>query len=120
MSNLVVACAGAASDARTSGIPLREALRNQPGDERFALGLICASPIHGAEGDQELLLEAALLTAEFWLGKPETWAWVQAVAVASGASGGRLTKPEVIALQPTVRGAEVEPALSRLRKKGLA
>lgn len=101
MRNLIIVCAGAASDAKLKGKPLREALHEQPGDERVALKLLADSSLTEKEDqsvrqkEETVLLDKALELAEKQLGNPIVWKAIQEVARASLNAGGRLAKPQI-------------------------
>jgi hypothetical protein len=115
LRNLVIICAGAASDAKLMVRPLREALRRQPGDEKDARKLIAQSPLtekndeHTRREEEELLLNKALELAARQLEKPIVWKTIQEVARATLNEGGRLTKPQIEAIIETNLPSKADP-----------
>jgi len=95
LRNLQVFCAGAASDARNSGVEPREALSKQPGDEDAAIGMLEASPLIGAKAENDHVLNLALQRVVTLLDRPEVWAKVERVARACLKAGGKLSKAEI-------------------------
>jgi hypothetical protein len=105
LRNLCIVCAGAASDAKILNRSLREALSQQPGDEKVALRLLAQSTLISRENksdaqkkEEECILEIALEKARDILGKTDVWALVEEIAQECLRKGGHLTKAEIEAM----------------------
>lgn len=99
--NTRIICAGAASDAKITGVELRQALENQPGDQALAIQRLRASPlIQREESDQaaklvELILTNSLDRVAKLFAMKENWEAVRRVALAAIRAGGKLSKSEI-------------------------
>ena len=99
--NLMVVCAGAASDAKIELRELRAALSAQPGDERVALSLLAESTTIEAETTEEreaqtsYVLQLALGHVREKLDKPEVWNAVTSLADKVVRNGGVLSKSQI-------------------------
>lgn len=109
--NLMTLCAGAASDAKISGIPVRDALARQKGDESHAYQQLRSTPLidqdsEGAAKEREGVLGIALDKLSAKLADPQVWAMVEAVAKAAIDAGGILSKAEIEAIYSEMKPAE--------------
>ncbi len=94
--NLAVICAGAAADAKVSGIDPVDALRAQPGDHALALDHALRSSIVQSEEEAEyVVLNIGLGQAVRLLDQFEIWAAVERVAAAVLAASGKLDADRV-------------------------
>ena len=93
-ANLMIICAGPASDARLIKVSLEEAIRQQPSDYENAVKAINATPFARDIEPAEVIAEA-MRRAVAWLNEDGIWAQVQAVASAALAKEGRLSGPEI-------------------------
>ena len=95
--NASICCAGAVSDAKILEIELRDALRQQPGDEKHAQ--LCSAEILKDQEEQaiavfmEQFIAKALRTANDVVTR--NWSLVKALAEASEAKKGCLNKADI-------------------------
>ncbi len=109
--NLRTICAGAASDAKISGIPVRDALARQKGDEGRAYEQLHSTPLidqgsDGAAAEREMVLGIALTRVSTKLAEPTVWATVEAIAKAAIERGGILPKAEIEAIYADMMPAD--------------
>jgi hypothetical protein len=95
VSNLEIVCAGAVSDAKIRGRPLRDALRRQPSDERLALELLRNSSLLEEPGEAEALINRALKRVEARFKNKRVWDAIHELAKACIKTGGRLSKLQI-------------------------
>jgi hypothetical protein len=95
MANLAMVCAGAVSDAKIMGRPLREALKIQKGDENVALELLNNSPLSGTKQIAEKILASVLAKVERVFRNKTVWNAVQQLARECLKAGGRLSKVQI-------------------------
>jgi len=101
MANLGIIVAGAVSDSLALEIPLREALRRQPGDEKVATDLLSNSSLLDIQDQKqkaeliEELLNASLKQTQRSIQDPAVWEKIEAVARAALKSKGRLSKRQI-------------------------
>jgi hypothetical protein len=111
LTNLQIVCAGAASDAKLTGIEPDEALRQQPSDQDVALTLLAQSPLidkmdqSNADKEIDLVLSVAITEIARLLDEPETWSAVQKLARGVLDAGGKLSKADIELLLDSGQGA---------------
>jgi hypothetical protein len=97
--NIAVICAGAASDAKISGIEPCKALRAQPGDLKVALEHAGGSTmVRSPKEAVHVVMRIGLLQAVRLINCPEVWLAVERVAAAVLAAGGKLDGNQVTML----------------------
>ncbi|WP_458439088.1 hypothetical protein [Methylorubrum extorquens] len=101
--NVAIICAGAASDARTKGCSIDQAIQAQPSDLRFARDMIDNSTLIPTDSrsvddlkrERDAVLKVGLETAEHHVARPEVWALVEKIARACIANGGKISREEI-------------------------
>jgi hypothetical protein len=102
--NVMVACAGPASDAKLTGKSLEQSLRDQWSDHRNVVNLLRTSLVIERDADSDgqdemvVVIDGGLEHAANELAKPEVWLLVEAVSEAISKAGGTLTGPEIVAV----------------------